>query len=77
MQCIRDFYQHSDILQVKYIRVCAIKAFNSVGKIIGQEILEKKCTSDDTQYVAPSGAVSPRKINGTESAKAVSYSAKI
>lgn len=44
MQFIRDFI---NISRVKYIRVCAVKAFNSVGKIIGQEILEKKCTSDD------------------------------
>lgn len=63
MRFIRKFINISTFLRVKYIRVCAVKAFNSVGKIIGQEILEKKCTSGDTQYVAPSGAASPRKIN--------------
>lgn len=36
-----------------YIRVRAVKAFNSGGKIMGQEILEKERTSGDTQYVAP------------------------
>lgn len=31
----------------------AVKAFNRDGKIMGQEILEKECTSGDNQYVAP------------------------
>lgn len=34
------------------IRVRAAEAFNSDGKIMGQEILEKECISGDTQYVA-------------------------
>jgi len=42
---ISRFYQRFKILQGRYIRIRAAEAFNSGGKIMGQEILEKECTS--------------------------------